>query len=83
MNATAGFTANPQLNASNTITWPNGGNIAASEYGTQFVVQTSPNLSVWTDVLIDDPNLINTNESLTYTLTGGSPRFVRLVVTPN
>jgi autotransporter-associated beta strand protein len=82
MNAVAGFTANPQLNASKTITWPNGGKIPASAYGTQFVVQTSSDLSLWTKVLIDDPNLINTNESLSYTLTGGSPRFVRLSVTP-
>jgi autotransporter-associated beta strand protein len=82
MNAAAGFTANPQLNASNTITWPNGGNIASSQYEMQFVVQTSSNLSTWTDVLIGDPNLVNTSGSLTYTLTGGSPRFVRLSVTP-
>jgi autotransporter-associated beta strand protein len=83
MNAAAGFTANPQLNASKTITWPNGGKIPASQYGTQFVVQTSSNLSLWTDVLIDDPNLANTDGSLSYTLTGGSPEFVRLSVTPN
>jgi fibronectin-binding autotransporter adhesin len=85
MNSPAGFTANPQLNALNSITWPNGGNIPASGYGTQFVIQTSPNLSTWTDVLIGDLTT-NTNGpggSLTYTLTGGSPRFVRLKVTPN
>jgi autotransporter-associated beta strand protein len=83
MNSAAGFTANPQLNASNTITWPNGGNIPASAYGTQFVIQTSPNLSTWTDVLVGDPNLANTSGSLTYTATGGSPNFVRLKVNPN
>lgn len=83
MNSPAGFTANPQLNGSKTITWPNGGNIPASEYGTQFVVQTSPDLLTWTNVLVSDPNLANTSGSVIYTLTGGSPRFVRLSVTPN
>jgi autotransporter-associated beta strand protein len=85
MNAPAGFTASPQLNSSNTITWSNGGNIPASEYGTQFVVQTSSNLSTWTNVLAGDltTNTDGPGGSLTYTLTGGSPRFVRLSVTPN
>lgn len=85
MNAPAGFTANPQLNGSNTITWPNGGNIPASAYGTQFVVQTSPDLTTWTNVPIGNltTNTSGPDGSLTYTLTGGSPRFVRLTVTPN
>lgn len=85
MNSPAGFTANPQLNASNTITWPNGGNILASEYGTQFVVQTSSNLSTWADVPIGSltTNSNGPGGSLTYTLTGPSPRFVRLSVTPD
>jgi autotransporter-associated beta strand protein len=85
INAPAGFTANPQLNASNTISWTNGGNIPASGYGTQFVVQTSSNLSTWTNVLAGDltTNTDGPGGSLTYTLTGGSPRFVRLSVTPN
>lgn len=85
MNAAAGFTANPQLNASDSITWPNGGNIPASAYGTQFVIQTSSNLTIWTDVPVGDLTT-NTNGpggSLSYTLTGASPRFVRLKVSPN
>jgi autotransporter-associated beta strand protein len=85
MNAPAGFTANPRLNSANTITWQNGGNIPASAYGTQFVIQTSSNLTNWTDVLVGDLTT-NTNGpggSLTYTLTGASPRFVRLKVSPN
>lgn len=84
MNAAAGFTSNPQLSTGvpRTITWPNGGNIPASAYGTQFVVQTSPDLTVWTDVLIGDLTT-NTDSTLTYTLTGGSPRFVRLSVNPD
>ena len=48
MNAAAGFTANPPVavtaGPTRTVTWPNGGNIASSAYGTQFVVQTSTNL---------------------------------------
>ena len=85
MNAAAGFTANPQLNASNSITWPNGGNLPASAYGTQFVIQTSSNLSTWTDVPVGDltSNTDGPGGSLTYTLTGASPRFVRLKVSPN
>jgi len=85
MNAPAGFTANPQLNGSNTITWTNGGNIPASAYGTQFVIQTSSNLSTWNDVLIGDltTNTDGPGGSVTYTITGTSPRFVRMKVTPN
>ena len=85
MNAPAGFTTNPQLNGSNTITWTNGGNIPSSAYGTQFVIQTSSNLSTWNDVLIGDltTNTDGPGGSVTYTLTGASPRFVRMKVTPN
>lgn len=85
MNAAAGFTANPQLDGSNTITWPNGGNIPASGYGTQFVVETSSNLFTWEEVLVGDltTNTDGPGGSLTYTLTGPAPRFVRLKVTPN
>lgn len=85
MNAAAGFTANPQLNGSNAISWTNGGNIPASAYGTQFVIQTSSNLTNWVDVLVGDltTNTDGPGGSLTYTLTGGSPRFVRLKVSPN
>jgi autotransporter-associated beta strand protein len=87
MNAPAGFTANPQLSTTDprTITWTNGGNIPASAYGTQFVIQTSSNLSTWTDVPVGSLTT-NTNGpggSLTYTLTGASPQFIRLKVTPN
>lgn len=85
MNAPAGVTANPQINASGTITWPNGGNIPASAYGTQFVIQTSSDLTTWADVPVGSlaVNTDGPGGSLTYTLTGGSPRFVRLKVTPN
>jgi autotransporter-associated beta strand protein len=82
MNAAAGFTASPGI-AAGAVTWPNGGKIPASAYGTQFVVQTSPNLSAWTDVPVGDLTT-NTSSTLTYTLpTGSGTLFVRLVVTPN
>lgn len=85
MNSAAGFTSNPGLVAG-AITWPNGGNIPASAYGTQFVVQTSPNLSTWTDVPLGSltTNTNGPSGSLTFTLPTGSPTlFVRLKVTPN
>lgn len=82
MNAAAGFTANPGISAG-AITWPNGGNIPASAYGTEFVVQTSNNLSTWTDVPVGSLTT-NTDSTLTYTLPTGSGKvFVRLVVSPN
>jgi len=82
MNAT-GRSTNPGLNASNKVTWPNGGNIASSAYGTQFVVQTSTDLATWTAVSSSDPNLSNLTGSVSYTLPTGSPKkFCRLVVTP-
>ena len=82
MNSAAGFTANPTLNGSNTITWPNGGNTAPGAYGTEFVVQTSNDLATWVDV--PAINLAsNTTTLLSYTLTGAAPRFIRLKVSPN
>jgi hypothetical protein len=66
------------------VTWTNGGNIPSSAYGTQFVVQTSPNLVTWTPVSVTDPRLSNTVGSVSYTLPPGvSKTFVRLAVTPN
>ncbi len=77
------FTSNPGL-VGGTVTWPNGGNINSSAYGTEFVVQTSPNLNTWTDVLIGNPNLSNTAGSVSYTPpTGAGKTFTRLKVTPN
>ncbi len=81
-NAAAGFTANPGVTGG-VVTWPNGGNIASSAYGTQFVVKTSTNLTSWDAVLVTDPNLSNTAGSVSYTLPVGAGRiFVRLEVTP-
>lgn len=83
MNAATGFTANPGI-VSGSVTWTNGGNIPSSAYGTQFVVQTSGNLTSWTNVDSSDSNLSNTAGSVSYTLPTGSGKwFVRLVVTAN
>jgi hypothetical protein len=83
MNAPAGFTANPAL-VGGTVTWPNGGNIPSSAYGSQFVVQTSTDLVNWTDVPgTGDANLANASASVAYTVSGSGKQFVRLKVTPN
>jgi hypothetical protein len=86
MNAASGFTANPGL-VGNTVTWPNGGNILRTGYGTQFVVQTSSDLVTWEDVTDGDmdQNGTNTASSLSYTLDPANnpgKQFVRLKVTP-
>ena len=83
MNAAPGFTANPGL-VGNTLTWLNGGNIPSSEYGTQFIVQTSSDLVTWDEVAEGDLN--NTAGSLSYSVdpaSGPAKQFVRLKVTPN
>ena len=83
MNA-VGLATLPGLDASNRVTWTNGGNIPSSDYGSQFVVQTSTDLQDWTDVASDDANLSNTAGSLSYTLLPGpDTMFCRLVVMPN
>jgi autotransporter-associated beta strand protein len=84
LNAASGVTVLPLPDAANTITWPNGGNIPASAYGTRFVVQTSDDLSDWSDVPAGQltANTDGPGGVLTYTLSGPAPRFVRLKVTP-
>ena len=84
MNAAPGFTANAAL-AGNTVTWPNGGNIPSSAYGSQYVVQRSNDLIDWEDVPKDnlDTNTSGPAGSLSYTVSGGGKQFVRLKVTPN
>ncbi|MCX6880418.1 MAG: carboxypeptidase-like regulatory domain-containing protein [Verrucomicrobia bacterium] len=88
MNKT-GLATNPGIDGTTkTVTWPNGGNIPKSAYGTQFVVQTSGDLQSWADVAegaldSNTDRIGSVDGSLSYTLTGASPRFVRLKVTPN
>ena len=83
MNAADGFTANPAPDANRKVTWTNGGNIPSSAYGTEFVVQTSPDLATWDDVPSGDPELNNAAGSVSYTLPAGAGKiFVRLAVTP-
>lgn len=86
LNAPAGFTGNPSVVTAGgvkTVTWTNGGNIPVEDYGTRFVVQTSPDLVHWTPVDSADPNLSNTGGSVIYSITGAGNQFVRLAVTPN
>ncbi len=85
MNSTSDFTPNPGPDGSNTVTWPNGGNIPAADYGSQFVVQTSTDLANWTDVPLANlaSNADGPGGSVSYTLTGTGKQFVRLKVTPN
>ena len=87
MNAAPGFTSNPTLDATNKVTWINGGKIPSADYGTQFVVQTSSDLVTWDDVTEGDmeQNGTNTASSLSYTLdpaNNPAKQFVRLKVTP-
>ena len=78
-----GLASNPGI-IGNTVTWTNGGNIPSSAYGTQFVVQTSPDLVTWTPVAASDTKLSNTAGSVSYTMPSGVGKtFVRLSVTPN
>ncbi|MEI7954587.1 MAG: hypothetical protein WCJ66_05410 [Verrucomicrobiota bacterium] len=77
-----GLATNPGV-VNGKVTWPNGGNIPSSAYGTQFVVQTSTDLVNWVNVLVGDLNLNNTSGSVVYTLpTGETKQFCRLSVTP-
>jgi hypothetical protein len=71
-----------------TVTWTNGGNIPASAYGSEFVVETSPDLATWTPVDVGDltSNTDGPGGTLTYTLPPGAPGgriFARLKLTPN
>jgi len=73
-----GQATNPGLNASNTVIWP-----ASGTFSGTYKVQTSPDLSTWTDV---DPQPTPSGGNLTYTLPSDAPggtSFVRLKVTPN
>jgi hypothetical protein len=67
------FTAMPGLDGTNTVTWTKD-----PAYNGSWQVQTSPDLSTWTDVSGTD-----NGSSVSYTLTPGAGKlFVRLLVTP-
>ena len=67
------FTAMPGLDGTNTVTWPKD-----PAYNGIWQVQTSPDLSTWTDVAGTD-----NGTSVSYTLPFGMGKlFVRLLVTP-
>jgi len=76
----SGFTANPTLDAANTITWPMGATYTGA-YDTDYVIQTSGDLTTWTPVPSGDVTIVS-GTSVSFTLTGPGKRFVRLVVTP-
>ena len=86
MGAASGVTTNPSPvagPAGYTVTWINGGKIPTSAYGTAFVVQSSTDLVTWEDVPSNDPNLVNSSGSVSYTLPNSSKQFARLKVTLN
>jgi hypothetical protein len=67
------FTANPGLDGTNTVAWPKSATFSGS-----WQVQTSPDLSTWTNVAGTD-----NGSSVSYTLPPGEgKKFVRLLVTP-
>ena len=77
-NTGSGFTATPAVVAGR-VSWPKSATYTGT-YGTDYVVQTSPDLNVWTDVAASDPNLSDGNP-LRYALpTANAKRFVRLKV---
>lgn len=74
----SGFTANPAP-VGGVVSWPKGATYAGV-YGTDYVVQTSTDLSTWTDVPVGD--LTSNGNPVQYTLpTTGPALFTRLKVT--
>ena len=73
------FTDLPGLGRTNTVTWK-----MNPAYSGTYQVQTSPDLSIWTD-RTDDPTYVTNNvDSVVCHLPSGADKlFVRLVVTPN
>lgn len=75
----SGFTANPGI-SNGMVSWPKGVNYPGV-YGTDYMVQTSPDLVIWTDVPQNDSNLV-IGATVTYTVPSGNPKvFTRLKVT--
>lgn len=78
---TTGFTANPAPN-SGTVTWPMGAGYTGV-YGTDYEVQTSTDLTTWTQVpegTGDNTVTVTPGTSVVYDMPTGGKRFVRLVV---
>ncbi len=75
------FTATPVLNSSNVITWTMGATYTGT-YGTDYVIQTSNELTTWAPVLVGDVTIVP-GASVSCTLSGPGKRFVRLLVKPN
>jgi autotransporter-associated beta strand protein len=72
------FTANPVPDATRKVAWPKGASYLGS-YATDYTVQTSTDLTDWTDVPVGD---VTDGGILEYTIpSGSSARFVRLKVT--
>ncbi len=75
----SGFTANPGV-TNGKASWTKGIDYAGA-YGTDYAVQTSPDLVIWTDVPLSDTNLI-IGVTVDYTLPAEDPKlFSRLKVT--
>ena len=77
----SGFTANPGV-VGNTVTWTKGGSYTGT-YLNQFVVQTSSDLTTWTNAAAgtgaNQVNIVGNN--VTYTLPSAAGKtFVRLKV---
>ena len=78
---TTGFTANPAP-AGGTVTWPMGAGYTGA-YGTDYEVQSSTNLTTWTQVPVgtgDNTVTVNAGTSVVYDMPSGGKSFVRLVV---
>ncbi len=80
-----GFTALP-VPVSNVVTWTMGATYSGT-YGTDYVVQTSPDLTTWTAATEGVGAgfvVVTPATSVAYTLpTGSGKLFVRLLVNPN
>jgi hypothetical protein len=72
------FTANPGIAPDGTVTWPK-----SPAFSGSYAVQVSVDLNLWTEVT-DNPSYVTQNlNSITCKLpSGGTNRFVRLVVSP-
>ena len=72
------FTANPEPNATNVITWPKDANYVGA-YGTDYLIETSNNLIDWTPV--SAPNVTINAGNVQYTLPSNETSiFARLRV---